>query len=256
MIKQFFLFSRTAVIFKRKNINIIAMATKKAADVREQERQERVTETVSKTDQFFRENKKTIYSVLIALLVIGLAIVAYYKFYYQPKSREATRQMYPAEANFRAGEYELAMNGDGNVLGFSQIIDDYGAKAGKSVYLYAGACEYQLGNYQEAINYLKKYKSDDTIMMARAYDCMGDAYTGLEQYKEALDCFQKAIAVSSEDVANVFAATYLQKAGIVCEEMGDNAKALSFYKIIKDKYPQSIEGYDIDKYISRIESQK
>ena len=91
-------------------------------------------------------------------------------------------------------------------------------------------------------------------MMARAYDCMGDAYTGLEQYKEALDCFQKAVAVSSEDVANVFAATYLQKAGIVCEEMGDNAKALSFYKIIKDKYPQSIEGYDIDKYISRIES--
>jgi hypothetical protein len=38
--------------------------------------------------------------------------------------------------------------------------------------------------------------------------------------------------------------------------MGDNAKALTYYKRIKDKYPQSIEGYDIDKYISRIESQQ
>ena len=80
MIKQFFLFSRTATNFiEDKNIKIIAMANKKA-DVKEQERQERVNETVSRTEQFFRENKKTIYGILIALLVIGLAIVAYYKF--------------------------------------------------------------------------------------------------------------------------------------------------------------------------------
>ena len=35
--------------------------------------------------------------------------------------------------------------------------------------------------------------------------------------------------------------------------MGDNAKALAYYKKIKDQYPQSMEGYDIDKYITRIE---
>ena len=135
MIKQFFLFSRTATNFiEDKNIKIIAMANKKA-DVKEQERQERVNETVSRTEQFFRENKKTIYGILIALLVIGLAIVAYYKFVYQPKSREAAAQMYPAEANFRAEEYDLALNGDGNVMGFAQIIDDFGAKGGKDVYM-------------------------------------------------------------------------------------------------------------------------
>lgn len=225
---------------------------KKTVDVKEQERQERVNETVSKTDQFFRENKKTIYSILIALLVIGLAIVAYYKFYYQPKTREAVEQMYPAEANFRSGEFDLALNGDGNVLGFSQIIDDFGAKAGKSVYLYAGVCELQLGNFQEAIDYLKKYKGKESILKARAIACMGDAYTGLEDFGKALDCYDKAIAAAD----NVFAATYMLKAGVVCEQLGDNEKALTYYKAIKDKYPQSIEGYDIDKYISRIESQR
>ena len=217
---------------------------KKTVDLKEQERQERVNETVSKTDQFFRENKKTIYTILIALLVIGLAIVAYYKFYYQPKSREAAAQMFPAEANFRSGEFELALNGDGNVLGFSQIIDDFGGKAGKDVYFYAGVCELQLGNYQSAINYLKKYKGEESILKARALGCIGDAYTGLED--------DKAIAAGD----NMFAATYMLKAGVVCEQMGDNAKALSYYKTIKDKYPQSLEGYDVDKYISRIESQK
>ena len=126
---------------------------KKKVDEREQARQERVSETVSKTDQFFRENKKTIYGILIALLIIGLAIVGYYKLVYQPKAKEAARQM------------------------------------------------------------------DDNF-------------------------------------SNIFNATYMLKAGVVCEQLGDNAKALSYYKAIKDKYPQSMEGYDIDKYISRIESQQ
>ena len=225
---------------------------KKKATVTEQERQERVSETVSRTDQFFRENKKTIYGILIALLVIGLAIVAFYKFYYQPKSEEATAQMYPAEANFRNGEYDLALNGDGNVLGFAQIIDDFGAKGGKDVYFYAGVCELQLGNYQEAIDYLKKYKGTESILAARALGCIGDAYVGLEKLDDALTYFDKAAAAAD----NMFAATYLLKAGVVCEELGNNEKALTYYKKIKDKYPQSAEGYSIDKYITRIESQK
>ena len=35
--------------------------------------------------------------------------------------------------------------------------------------------------------------------------------------------------------------------------MGNKDKALECYKTIKDKYPQSMEGYDIDKYITRAE---
>ena len=190
---------------------------------KEQEREEKVIETVSKTDQFFRENKKTIYGILIALVVIALALVAYQKFYAQPKSEEAT----------------------------AQIIKDFGAKGGKDVYYYAGVCELQLGNYQEAIDYLKKYNGKDDLLSARAQGCIGDAYVGLEKYNDALGYFEKAAAVAD----NMFAAGYLLKAGVVCEELGDNAKALTFYKKIKDQYPQSIEGYDIDKYITRIENQ-
>ncbi len=160
--------------------------------------------------------------------------------------------MFPAEASFRSGEYDLALNGDGNVLGFSQIIDDFGAKAGKDVYFYAGICELQLGNYQEAVNYLKKYKGKESILKARAIAAMGDAYVGLEKYDDALGCFDKAAAAAD----NIFAATYLLKAGVVCEELGNTDKALTYYNKIKDQYPQSIEGYDIDKYISRIESSK
>ena len=155
-----------------------------------------------------------------------------------------------AEDNFRSADYELALNGDGNVLGFAQIIDEYGAKAGKAVYFYAGVCELQLGNWDLAIKHLQSYNGKDAILKARATACIGDAYVGLEEYAKALGYYEKAAAV----VDNMFAANYLLKAGIVAEKLGENAKALGFYETIKDQYPQSIEGYDIDKYIGRIQN--
>ena len=212
-------------------------------------RQEAIQQTVSKTDEFFKENKKTLWAIAIAIVVIALAILGYQKFIYQPKCAEAMQQCYPAEMNFQAGEYELALNGDGNVLGFADIIDNYGTKAGKSVYLAAGACEYQLGNFEQAIEYLKKYNVKDPILGARALSCMGDAYVGLENYEEAVKCFNAAADKSD----NIYAAAYLQKAGVAYEALGKKAEALKCYKTISDKYPQSIEAYDIDKYISRVE---
>lgn len=226
------------------------MATKSKLKAQQAQQQEKIDDTVSKTEQFYNENKKTIWSIIIAVVVIFLLILAYNQFIYQPKVAEAQEQMFPAEASFANGEYELALNGDGNVLGFAEIAKEYGNKAGASVYFYAGVCELQLGNFESAISYLKKYKGKDKILSARALGCIGDAYVSLEDYSSALGYFDKAAGV----IDNMFAATYLLKAGVVCEEMGNAEKALGYYKTIKDKYPQSVEGYDVDKYISRIEN--
>jgi len=212
------------------------------------ENAEAVVEAVSKTEKFFQENGKLI-SIICAAFVVACALVfCWFKFAYQPKVNEAQGQMAAAEQNFRAGDFELALNGDGNALGFVQIIDEYGKKAGKAVYFYAGVCELQLGEWEQAIKYLESYKGKDTILAARATACIGDAYVGLEDYKKALGYFEKAAQAD-----NMYAAGYLLKAGAVAEVLGENDKALSFYKKIKDQYPQSVEAYDVDKYIGRIE---
>ena len=214
------------------------------------ENAEVVAEAVSKTEIFFKENGKKMAIILAVAVVLAAGIFCWYKFAYQPAVAEAQGQMITAEQYFGKSDYETALNGDGNALGFAQIIDEYGKKAGKSVYFYAGICELQLGNYESAIKYLKSDNGKDAILAARALACIGDAYVGLENYKTALGYFEKAAA----KVDNMFAAGYLLKAGLVAERLGEDAKALSFYKTIKDKYPQSIEGYDIDKYIGRIEN--
>ena len=211
-------------------------------------RRENIEETVSKTDQFYNEHKKTIWTVTAVLAVIALAIFAYVKLIYQPKCVEAQQQAYPAEQNFAAGEYELALNGDGNVLGLADVIAEYGAKAGKAVFMEAGVCALRTGQFEQALQYLKKYNAKDPILAARALACQGDAYASLGRNAEAVSAYLKAAGKAD----NIFAAGYLLKAGIISEAEGNNDKAMECYKTIKEKYADSPEGYDIDKYISRL----
>ena len=212
------------------------------------QRQENIEQTVSATEQFYNENKKAIWCAVAVVLVIGLGILAYNKFIYQPKCVEAMQQAYPAEMSFQAGEYELALNGDGNNLGFADIIADYGSKAGKAVYLYAGICELQLGNNEEALSYLKKYNGKEPILAARAKACEGDAYVALGDYEAAVRSYKAAVNAAD----NVFAAGYLLKEGSALEALDRKAEALACYKSIEDDYPQSLEAYDIAKHIARV----
>jgi len=221
----------------------------KPINSKEAERQENLENTLSRTEQFFNENGKLIWSILAAIVVVGLAVLGYHKYIYNPKCQEAQMQAVAAENAFAAGEYELALNGDGNDLGFAQIIEDYGTKAGKAVYLYAGICELQLGNSENAIAWLKKYNGKEPILAARAAACLGDAYVNVEDYQAAVRAYKKAIATAD----NQYAASYLYKEGLVYEKLGDKAAALACYKQIKDKYPQSVEGYDIEKSIAALE---
>ena len=216
----------------------------------EEERQQNVAQAVSKAELFFRNYSKIIYGCVAAVIVIALAIIAYNHFILQPQKQQATDQMAQAERWFEAGEYELALNGDGNALGLADIISQWGNKAGEAVYLYAGVASLHTGAYEEALNYLKKYNGSDPIMLARAQACIGDAYVELEDLSAALTWYEKAAKTAD----NLFSAGYLLKAGITAEALGDNAKALACYKQIKDQWANAPEAMEIDKYITRIES--
>lgn len=213
-----------------------------------EERQENIAQTVNETSEFFEKNKKLIWGAVAVVLVIGFGVFAYHRFIYQNQVAEAMEQAFPAETLFSNGEYELALNGDGNNLGFADIIDKYGNKAGKSMPFYAGVCELQLGNFESAISYLKQYKGKEPVLAARAKACEGDAYVGLGDYSSAISCYKAAVNMAD----NVFAATYLLKQGLACEALGNKADALVCYETVQDKYPQSIEAYDINKYIARV----
>ena len=222
------------------------MSNKKQQTQQEQQ----VGTAVTGVEAFLQKYQKHILNAILAILVIIVAIFAINRWYLSPQKAEAKAQMYTAERLFRANDFETALNGDGNIMGFAQIIDKYGKKGGSSVYMYAGISALQLGKNEEAVSYLKKYSGKDEILKARALCCMGDAYANLGETQKSFDTYKKAAAVAE----NSYAAQYLMKAAIMAEELGKNDEALKLYKDIQIKYPQSYEGYEVNKYISRIEN--
>lgn len=214
----------------------------------ENQNQQAVGQAVSGTEEFLKKNGKLLGWIAIGIIAVVAICLAVSQWVIKPARAAALDDSFAAENYFATGDYKTALEGDGSSLGFRDIIAQYGAKAGKAVYMYAGVSELQLKNYDEAIKYLKKYNGKDDILAARALSCLGDAYVGNGDLNAGLAAYDKAIKKAD----NQFAAAYMLKAGITCEELGDNAKALEYYKAIKDKYPQSLEAYDIDKYIARI----
>jgi len=201
-------------------------------------------------EAFLKKYRNLIEWCIIGILVIVLGIMAINKWVIAPARQEARSQSFVAEQKFRAGDYQTALEGDGNNLGFAQVLDQYGRKADKAINLYAGLCCLNLGNNEEAIEYLKKYNGKDKILKGKALCCIGDAYANMGNNDAALAYFKKAAA--AED--NLYRATYLFKEGLIYEEMGKDEDALKCYKEIEVKYPQSYEAYEIAKYISRIEN--
>lgn len=224
------------------------MATKKVNN--KPEGNQAVGEAVSGVESWLKKNGNLISTIVLVILLAVCAILALNRWVFKPAQQEAKAAAAGADRYFQISQYEQALNGDGNVLGLADVIDQYGKKAGQGVYLQAGICQLQLKNYAEAVEYLKQYKGKDPILKARALSCLGDAYVGLGDSAAALAAYKSA--VKADDT--VLAAGYLLKAALTAEQMGNKEEALALYNEIKTKYSNTLEAVDIDKYISRIQT--
>ena len=207
-----------------------------------------VEDALSRTEQYIEDNQKSLSIIVGAIVVIAMLYLAFTRLYIKPKEKEALSEMFQAEQYFEVDSFNLALNGDDNAFGFLNIIDEYGmTKAANLANYYAGICYLQLGDYDNAIDYLKSFDADDEMIMPMAYGALGDAYSQNGDYDEAISFYEKA-----GNIENDFSAPlYLMKAGMLYEDKGDYASALEAYKTIKDKYSKSNEGRYIEKYIER-----
>ena len=188
--------------------------------------------------------------VIGAIIVIVLGYIGYKKLYLGPKEKEAQGQMFMAQKYFEMDSLNLALNGDGNYLGFLSIIDDYGiTKSGNLANYYAGMCYLKKGEFDNAIEHLKKFSSDDEFLSSLSLGAIGDAYMELGDNDKALDFYLKAAKNKENDFTS---AQFYLKAGFVYEELKQFDKALEQYEKIKKDFFRSYESRDIDKYIERV----
>ena len=209
-----------------------------------------VENALTTAERFFEANSKIITMIFGGAVVVALIFLATHRFYSLPREAKAKEQIYMAEQYFAKDSFNLAINGDGNFPGLLDIIDDYGrTKAGKLARYYAGISELHLGKYQEAIDYLDKFSTDDLLLAPIVLGAKGDAYAELGNKEKAVKLYNEAAELNP----NAFTSPiYYLKAGNLYEVMGNKDKALAAYKVIKDKYAESNEGRTIDKYIAKL----
>ena len=152
------------------------MATKKAQEVKGEERLENVESALSKTELWIEEHQKLIYGIIAAVIVLA-GIIWGVKALNDKKNATASKEIFTAQRYFDKEAYEAALTGDGNYLGFTEVYDSYkSTKTGKLAAYYAGICYLKLGKYEEAIDYLKKFNGKDDILAPMALGAIGDCY--------------------------------------------------------------------------------
>ena len=73
------------------------------------------------------------------------------------------------------------------MLGFIEIADKYSSTpSGNLAKYYAGLSYLYMGEYQNAIQYLEKFSSDDLLLSNLAKANIGDAYMQLGEYRKVL----------------------------------------------------------------------
>lgn len=210
---------------------------------------ENVQEALTTSGSWIIKHQNVISWVIIAILAVVLAVMAVHNYYVKPKSAEADNEIGKAVVYFAAHDYEMALNGDDNCIGFEAIANDYSlTKGGKLAALYAGICYYNMQDYENAVKYLKKYKANDLNMAPAAKMKLGDAYVALGDNKAAVKSFEAAADSKNEAIAPIA----LKKAGSVYLELGDKKAARKAFTEIKENYSNSAEAQDIDKYIANI----
>lgn len=226
---------------------------KKAAKPVEAQDQKGLEEALSKSEQFFENNKKTIFSCLIAIIVIIAGGMLYNAKVAQPRQIKAAEAIFPGETYFANGDYSTALNGDAYGFdGFEALAKQYkSTKAGKLAGLYAGLCYAQLDSMDIAQKYLEKFSGDDQMVAPSAMGALANCYATNGQVSKAASTFEKAAKKADNNLLSPY--FYLQ-AGILYESLDKPAQALKLYKMIKVKYPESNESQEIDKYIARLTS--
>ncbi|KGN79050.1 hypothetical protein HW49_06630 [Porphyromonadaceae bacterium COT-184 OH4590] len=204
-------------------------------------------EILTKAERFFESNQKIIYYSLIAILAIVIIWFLGKRYYFEPKNEEAAAKLVWCEQNLARDSFALALNGDGINSGYAEIYSSYKiTKAKNEAAIGAAVCSFHLGKYDEAINYAKKANRKSLNFAPAMEGLIGDCYVEKGNIKEAISYFDKAAAYKNEALSPRF----LKKAGdLYLFELKDSKKALEYYQNIKDKYFQSQEAAEIDKYI-------
>jgi tetratricopeptide (TPR) repeat protein len=223
---------------------------------------ESLDSTANKSEQLILKNQNIILTFIGVISLSVLSYLGYERFISDPNEKEAISELNKAQyffelalvSNESDSLFKLALNGGEGKYGFLDIVKEYsGTKASNLANYSIGMSYLNLKEYDKAIIYLEKFKSDDILLKSISLGTIGDCFSELNQPDEAFEYYQKAFKYNE----NIYTTPkYLFKAALIGSEIGKYRSSIDFLNRIKDEFPDSYESSLVEVQLGRIENLK
>lgn len=214
-----------------------------------------VEDALTQSEAFLIKYKNAIIGGVVAVIIIVAGFIMYKNLYAEPREEKAQAALFKGQEYFEQDAYEQALNGDSiGFVGFLKVADDFsGTKAANLAKAYAGICYAQLGKYEEAVKMLDSFNGKDQMVAPAILGAAGNCYAQLGQLDKAASTLMSAANKADN---NTLSPIFLMQAGEILVKQGKYDDAVDAYTKIKDKYFQSYQAMDIDKYIEQAKLMK
>ena len=214
-----------------------------------------VEDALTQSEAFLSKYKNAIIGGVVAVIIIVAGFIMYKNLYAEPREEKAQAALFKGQEYFEQDAFEQALNGDSiGYTGFLKVADEYsGTKAANLAKAYAGICYAQLGKYEEAVKMLDSFNGKDQMVAPAILGAAGNCYAQLGQLDKAASTLLSAADKADN---NTLSPIFLIQAGEILVKQGKYDDAVNAYTKIKDKYFQSYQAMDIDKYIEQAKLMK
>ena len=214
-----------------------------------------VEDALTQSEAFLIKYKNAIIGGVVAVIIIVAGFIMYKNLNAEPREEKAQAALFKGQEYFEQDAFEQALNGDSiGYAGFLKVADDYsGTKAANLAKAYAGICYAQLGKYEDAVKMLDSFDGSDQMVAPAILGAAGNCYAQLGQLDKAASTLLSAADKADN---NTLSPIFLLQAGEILVKQGKYDDAVNAYTKIKDKYFQSYQAMDIDKYIEQAKLMK
>ena len=214
-----------------------------------------VEDALTQSEAFLIKYKNAIIGGVVAVIIIVAGFIMYKNLYAEPREEKAQAALFKGQEYFEQDAFEQALNGDSiGYTGFLKVADEYsGTKAANLAKAYAGICYAQLSKYEEAVKMLDSFNGKDQMVAPAILGAAGNCYAQLGQLDKAASTLLSAADKADN---NTLSPIFLIQAGEILVKQGKYDDAVNAYTKIKDKYFQSYQAMDIDKYIEQAKLMK
>lgn len=205
---------------------------------------DQLNEHLTNAGKRIEANKKPFMTIVGIIVAVGVLVAAYFYFFYTPGVDKAFNAYGAVEVNGAANDTVAAEN-------YKKVADQYGSSdAGKLAALEAAQHYYEIGKYQDALNYLDKFSTSEEVLKANVSILRGDCYVNLKKYDQAIAEFEKA---AKEGAGNSeIAPRAMMKQAVVYDEQKKYDKALGVFEQILSEYPDyTYNSLPMEAYVER-----